>query len=126
MFITELASMPVWQHYRIALSLALMCRSLYAQTALADTFALPASMAASAPNLRTLLLSGDFFLGGVVAGSPVPAANLKLYMRQCVLLPFGCPGLGGSLPWELFFMGRRSSSRQVLTAFTGVCLRVIH
>jgi hypothetical protein len=38
------------------------------QTALADTFALPASMAANAPNLRTLLLSGDFFLGGVVAG----------------------------------------------------------
>ena len=44
-----------------------------AQTAMADTFALPASMAA-APNLRTLLLSGDFFLGGVVAGALSAAA----------------------------------------------------
>ena len=40
-----------------------------AQTALADTFSLPATaLSASAPNLRTLLLSGDFFLGGVIAG----------------------------------------------------------
>ncbi len=38
------------------------------QTALADTFSLPSSLSASAPNLRTLLLSGDFFLGGVIAG----------------------------------------------------------
>ncbi|CAL8470680.1 g10222 [Coccomyxa elongata] len=49
------------------------------QTALADTFALPASMAASAPNLRTLLLSGDFFLGGVVAGT---LTKLLLRLRK--------------------------------------------
>ncbi|KAK9813120.1 hypothetical protein WJX72_009365 [[Myrmecia] bisecta] len=38
------------------------------QTALADTFTLP-SLSSSAPNLRTLLLAGDFFLGGVIASS---------------------------------------------------------
>ena len=42
---------------------------LGAQTAMADTFSLPASMAASVPSLRTLLLQGDYFLGGVVAGA---------------------------------------------------------
>ena len=44
------------------------------QTALADTFSLPASLSAAAPNLRTLLLSGDFFLGGVIAGVKRPSA----------------------------------------------------
>lgn len=55
-----------------------------AQTALADTFSLPASLSTSAPNLRTLLLSGDFFLGGVIAGQALesslitPASILEL------------------------------------------------
>ena len=53
-----------------AMASDLFCVRMRAQTAMADTFALPASLAASAaPNLRTLLLSGDFFLGGVVAGA---------------------------------------------------------
>eukprot|EP00884_Botryococcus_braunii_P022038 jgi/Botrbrau1/8518/Bobra.0029s0022.1 len=47
------------------------------QTALADTFALPMATTNSAPNLRTLLLSGDFFLGSVIAGTLT-----KLVLRQ--------------------------------------------
>ena len=47
--------------------------SYASQTALADTFAGAAAHgAAAAPNLRTLLLAGDFFLGAVVAGAPAP------------------------------------------------------
>lgn len=52
------------------------------QTAMADTFALPSSMQASLPNLRTLLLSGDFFLGGVIAGADVHRARLHLIQFQ--------------------------------------------
>ncbi|CAL5220396.1 g2403 [Coccomyxa viridis] len=58
------------------------------QTAMADTFSLPASMSASAPNLRTLLLSGDFFLGGVIAGS---LTKLLLRLRK----------LQGQVPYKL-------------------------
>ena len=47
--------------------------SYASQTALADTFAGAAALGApAAPNLRTFLLAGDFFLGGVVAGAPGP------------------------------------------------------
>ena len=51
------------------------------QTALADTFAaLPAQAGgASAYNLRALLLSGDFFLGGVIAGT---LTKLVLRLRK--------------------------------------------
>ena len=52
------------------------------QTALADTFSLPASMSAAAPNLRTLLLSGDFFLGGVIAGR-LACQGLACPLRHC-------------------------------------------
>lgn len=52
------------------------------QTALADTFSLPASMSAATPNLRTLLLSGDFFLGGVIAGRPAHQ-GLAYPLRHC-------------------------------------------
>ena len=56
------------------------------QTALADTFSLPSSLSASAPNLRTLLLSGDFFLGGVIAGehTPVPPVQDRFISSSCV------------------------------------------
>ena len=46
--------------------------SYASQTALADTFAGASALGASAaPNLRTLLLAGDFFLGAVVAGTRI-------------------------------------------------------
>nr|BAC87706.1 coatomer subunit beta [Botryococcus braunii] len=48
------------------------------QVAQPDTFTLPsAGLTPATPNLRTLLLSGDFFLGGVIAG-----ALTKLVLRQ--------------------------------------------
>ncbi len=54
--------------------------SYASQTALADNFAGAAALGANAaPNLRTLLLAGDFFLGAVVAGAAlgfrVPTLN---------------------------------------------------
>ncbi|KAK9833410.1 hypothetical protein WJX81_002667 [Elliptochloris bilobata] len=54
--------------------------SYASQTALADTFAGATALgAAAAPNLRTLLLAGDFFLGAVVAGA---LTKLLLRMRE--------------------------------------------
>ena len=44
------------------------------QTAMADTFTAPMALGAQTPNLRTLLLSGDFYLGGVMHLAQPPFA----------------------------------------------------
>lgn len=72
--------------------------SYASQTALADTFAGAAALgAAAAPNLRTLLLAGDFFLGAVVAGAPGPPACL-LKLSALALHPAPALPAGSSLP----------------------------
>jgi len=58
--------------------------SYASQTALADTFAGAGALGASAaPNLRTLLLAGDFFLGAVVAGTGVCQRHQTTSCKTC-------------------------------------------
>ena len=81
--------------------------SYASQTALADTFAGAAAHgAAAAPNLRTLLLAGDFFLGAVVAGAPdPPACLLKLSapaLHPAPAVPAGSGLFSGGLSGVMF------------------------
>jgi hypothetical protein len=72
--------------------------SYASQTALADNFAGAAALGASAaPNLRTLLLAGDFFLGAVVAGAAPPRPlGCMVRVRDCSAFVWLSPAAPGA------------------------------
>ncbi|GFR51084.1 hypothetical protein Agub_g13410 [Astrephomene gubernaculifera] len=91
----------------------------------------PATGAGSGPNLRTLLLAGDFFLGGVVAGTQVklllrlaglkevPAAQLNARFAEAMQYVVAALRLGESAGATPTPMDADSRDRMML------CLRVL-